>query len=42
MILPYLECVTSFIQQWLSISVPLIEWCGDAKGGAAESEFCTV
>ncbi|TNN57016.1 Alpha-protein kinase 3 [Liparis tanakae] len=33
---------TILVQQRLSVSVPLIMWRGDAKGSAAESEFCTL
>lgn len=40
-IVPHLQCVTSLVQQWLSISVPLVVWRGNAKGSTAQSEFCT-
>lgn len=34
----YLQCVSGFAQQRMSISVPLVVWDGNAKGRAAEGE----
>lgn len=39
--LAYLQHVTHLVQQWLSISVPLVAWSWDAKGSTAESKFPT-